>query len=76
MDAPDDDERSPLKALAAVGTAILLIVLCWQFKIGAWALLLLPVMAVYVANVYLGGGLNDPPIDGIRRIRTALERRR
>jgi hypothetical protein len=76
MDAPHDEPRYPLKALAAMGSAILLIVVFWQFKVGAWALLFLPVMALYVANVYLGGGLNDPPLDGIRRIRPHLERRR
>ena len=54
---------------AAIAAAVLLITLTWSFRIGAWALLLIPVMALYVVNVHLGGGLNDSPLDGIARLR-------
>lgn len=65
-----DDPRSPTRALIAVGVSVALLVLVWSIRAaGAWTLLLVPVLALYVVNVYYGGGLNDSPIDGIQRFR-------
>jgi hypothetical protein len=75
--ASDDREDGPLihpspgRAVLAVGVSVLVIMLVWMIKgAGALALIMIPVLAVYVLNVYLGGGLNDSPISGIDRIRT------
>lgn len=37
---------------------------------GRAVLTLLPVVALHVGTVHLGGGLDDPPLSGIGRIRT------
>jgi hypothetical protein len=64
-------ERNPGRAVLAVGISVVLLALVATLKHWGWlALLLLPIMAVYVLNVYLGGGLNEAPITGIGRIRT------
>lgn len=63
-------EGNPGRALLAVGVSVALIVLLWTLRgTGPIALILLPPLALYVANVYLGGGLNESPIGGIERIR-------
>ncbi len=65
-----DDPRSPTRALIAVGVGVVLLVLVWSVRAaGAWSLLLVPILALYVVNVYYGGGLNDSPLDGIQRYR-------
>ena len=64
-------ERNPGRAVLAVGVSVVLVALVWTLKGWGWlALILMPVMAVYVLNVYLGGGLNEAPVTGIGRIRT------
>lgn len=63
-------ERSPVRALLAVGVSVALIGLLWTVRgAGPLSLILIPLMAIYVVNVYLGGGLNDSPLAGIDRIR-------
>lgn len=63
-------DRSPGRALLAVGVSVLLVGLLWTVRgAGPFSLVLIPLMAIYIVNVYLGGGLNDSPLAGIDRIR-------
>jgi hypothetical protein len=62
-------QRSPGRAMVAAGAGAVLLVLWTLRGAGAIALIVLPVLVLYVANVYLGGGLNQSPLAGIDRIR-------
>ncbi len=69
-------EGHPGRALLAVGVSVALIGLLWTVRgAGPLALILLPILALYVANVHLGGGLNESPLSGIDRIRQWRSRR-
>lgn len=56
----DDGSRAPGRALLAAALAVLAVILAWQFRFGPWAMVLIPVFAMWVANVHLGGGWNEP----------------
>lgn len=53
------DAREPLRALVAVALTIVLVSVL-SAEVGGWALLLVPIGALWTGNVYLGGRLNDP----------------
>ena len=63
--------RSPVPAIVAGALSVAFIVVFWSLRIGPYALVFTPLLALWVANVHLGGRLNDSPLDGVRRIRTA-----
>lgn len=63
--APLDNISSPI---GAVVLSIIMMVLGWIWW-GPAVLILLPVLAMYISNVMLGGGLNDSPLDFIDRWR-------
>ncbi len=63
-------QRSPGRALLAAGVGVVLVGLLWTVRgVGPLSLILIPLTAIHIANVYLGGGLNDSPLAGIDRIR-------
>jgi hypothetical protein len=68
---PSSDERSPGRAvLAAALSVVALVVLTTLTRTGGWALLLAPLLLVWVATVYLGAPLNAPiEFRRLRRLR-------
>lgn len=54
--------------LIAVIVSVVLVVLAWM-SAGPWALILIPLLGTYVANVFLGGGLDDSPLDVFSRLK-------
>lgn len=61
MSQPSADEHSPGRAaVAAALSVVLLIVLANLTRMGGWAWVLVPLLAVWVATVYLGAPLNAP----------------
>lgn len=63
--APLDNMSSPI---GAVVLSIVIMILGWIWW-GPGVLILLPLLAIYIGNVMLGGGLNDSPLDFIDRWR-------
>ncbi len=61
MPTPQPDERSPIRAATAAVLSVVLIILMWNLtRVGGWALLFTPLLAVWVVTVFLGAPLNAP----------------
>jgi hypothetical protein len=63
-------DREPLRAAVAIALSIAVVVLVWNIKLGAAALLLTPVLAAWVVTVYLGAPLTGRvQLERLRQLR-------
>lgn len=59
------------RTLLAVVLSVVFVAVAWATRFGGWSLLFVPLLALWVVNVHLGGRLNDSPLDAVGRVRAA-----